>query len=157
VIIIACKDCGTAVRVTGENDQLSHLVGELNQDWYPDKYPCPTAQCAGKAEFMEGIEPSAMRMLTIHDLTPHEAFAAFNGLGLPGEQDCGPTAVREVLLTNKVKAVDTRLIRGSHRSVIYSLTLEDGTILYLGSSSFGATVYRISKVQSAVKRLHGEG
>lgn len=154
MIIIACKDCGTAVRVTGEHEELSHLLGEQNPDWYPSKYPCPTALCRGKAEFMEGIEPAALRLLNVYDLTPHEAFAAFNGLGLPEERDCGPTAVKDALMRSGIKDVDVRLIRGSNRSVIYNLTLKDGTILYLGSSPFGATVYRMSGLQSAVKRTN---
>jgi hypothetical protein len=97
MIIIACTDCATAVRVTGEHEELSHLLGEMNSEWYPDKYPCPASLCEGKAEFMEGIEPAAMRALTLYDLTPHEAFGAFHGLGLPGERDCGPTAVEKAL------------------------------------------------------------
>lgn len=153
MIVIACKDCATAVRVTGEHEELSHLLGEMNSDWYPDKYPCPTAACKGKAEFMESIEPSALRMLNLYDLTPHEAFAAFHGLGLPEERDCGPTAVREVLLKHRIKEVDVQLIRGSNRSVIYQLVLEGGIILYLGSSPFGATVYRLAKPKSALERL----
>jgi len=157
VIIIVCKDCGTGVRVSGEVEELSHLLGEFNKDWYPDKYPCPTAVCTGKAEFMEGIEPAALRMLNVHDLTPHEAYAAFHGLGLPTERDCGPTAVEKALLEHRVTAVDLQLVRGSNRSVVYSLTLDDGSRLYLGSSPFGAIVYRLSKPELATKRVDGVG
>lgn len=155
MILIACKDCGIAVRTAGEHAELTHLLGEANEDWYPGNYPCPTSGCKGKASFMEGIEPAAMKMLDIHDLTPQEAFAAFNGLGLPAERDCGPEAVKNALLGNKVVAVGVSLIRGSHRSVLYSITMEDGTIVYLGSSPFGATVYRMAKLQSAVERVNG--
>jgi hypothetical protein len=157
VILIACKDCGTAVRVTGENEELHSLLGEGSTDWYPDKYPCPTALCAGKAEFMEGIEPAALRMLQVHDLSVHEAYAAFHGLGLPNERDCGPTAVLDALLKHRVTSADVKLIRGSNRSVIYSLTLDDGTIIYLGSSPYGATAYRMSRYQPAVERVDVEG
>lgn len=157
MIIIACKDCGTAVRVSGEPEELSHLLGEMNTDWYPDKYPCPTAKCQGKAEFMEGIEPAAMSALTLHDLTPHEAFAAFHGLGLPGERDCGPTAVEKALLEHRVVKVGCALVRGTNRTVIYHLELEGGTVLYLGSSPFGAVAYRLSNSESAVSRVDGQG
>lgn len=156
MIIIACKDCGTAVRVTGEHEELSHLLGELNAEWFPDCYPCPTAVCQGKAEFMESIEPAAMRLLTLYDLTPHEAYAAFHGLGLPEERDCGPTAVEKALLESRIVELGTSLIRGSNRAVLYHLKLEDGTMLYLGSSPFGATVYRIARPQSAVERVDGQ-
>jgi hypothetical protein len=155
VIIIACQECASAVRIVGENDELNMLLGEGNAEWYPDNYPCPTATCKGKAELMDGIESAALRLLTIYDLNPQEAFAAFHGLGLPSERDCGPTAVKEALLNNRIKDVDVRLIRGSNRSVVHRLTLENGMILYLGSSPFGATVYRISVPQSAVERFNG--
>lgn len=157
MIIIACKDCGTAVRVTGEHEELSHLLGEMNTDWYPDKYPCPTSMCQGKAEFMEGIEPGAMNALTLYDLTPHEAFGAFHGLGLPGERDCGPTAVEKALLEHRIVKVHCALVRGASRSVLYHLELEGGTVVYLGASPFGAVVYRIGNKDSAVGRVDDQG
>jgi hypothetical protein len=153
VIVIACSQCSTAVRVTGEHEELRHLLGDQNEEWYPDRYPCPKTGCSGRAEFMESIDPVALLSLALHDLTPQEAYAAFHGLGLPEERDCGPTAVRAALLQSPIKNVDVRLIKGSNRSVLYKLELEDGTILFLGSSSFGATVYRMTKLQSAVARL----
>ena len=153
MIIIACRECGNAIRVTGEHDEVQQLLGEHNQDWYPDKYPCPMPTCDGKSEFMDAIEPAAFRMLNIVDLTLHEAYAAFHGLGLPDERDCGPVAIRECLLSGRVKSVDVRLIRGSSRSVLYSITMEDGTTIHVGSSPFGAVVYRLAKPQSAVQRL----
>ncbi len=103
---------------------------------------------------MESIESITAAALAIRDLTPLEAFHAFSGLGFPEERDCGPTAVTQALLNGKVASLDTKLVRGSNRSVIYSLTMEDGTKLFLGSSPYGAMVYRLSKPQSAVERLH---
>lgn len=154
MIIIACRDCGTAIRVTGEHQELEQLLGAFNTDWFPDKYPCPTAICQGKACFVSAIEPDALRMLTVYDLTPHEAYAAFHGLGLPDERDCGPTAVKEALLKYKIADVSISLIRGSNRSVIYNLTLENGSVIYLGSSPFGAVVYRMATYQPAQQRVH---
>lgn len=153
MIIIACRECGMAVRVSGEHDEVQSLLGEQNTEWYPDLYPCPRAGCTSKAELMESVEPSALQTLSLHDLSPQEAYAAFHGLGLPEERDCGPTAVKTALLGSRIKNVDVRLIKGSNRSVLYKIELEDGTSLYLGSSSFGATVYRVAKLQSAVERL----
>lgn len=153
MITIACKDCGTAIRVAGEPEELSHLLGEQS-DWYPDKYPCPAASCNEKAELVDSIEPSAIKMLSVYDLTLHEAFAAFHGLGLPEERECGPTSVLAAFERNGIPHADVKLIKGSNRSVIYSITLADGTRIYLGSSPFGATIYRISELQSAVKRIN---
>ena len=155
MIIIACKDCGTAVRITGEHAELEHLLGEYC-DWYPNKYPCPSVGCGSCAEFQDAVAPAALRELTMYDLTPHEAYAAFHGLGLPEERDCNPTAVEKALVGKTIRAVHVALVRGSNRSVIYNLTTEDGAILSLGSSPFGAVVYRMSKTQSAVERVDGD-
>lgn len=153
MIIIACQDCATAVRVTGEHEELNHLLGEMNTEWYPNKYPCPTSGCKGKAEFVEGVEPVALRAMTLYDLTPHEAFGAFHGLGFPEERDCGRTAVEKALLENRVVGVGCALVRGANRSVVYHLKLDNGVTVYFGSSPFGAVVYRIGKTESAVDRI----
>lgn len=153
MITIVCKSCGLAVRVSGEEEEVTHLLGEKS-DWYPSGYPCPAQGCSSKAEMVESIESVAAAALDIRDLTAIEAFHAYSGLGLPEERDCGPTAVSQALLNGKVTAVDVKLLRGSNRSVLYSLTMEDGIKLYLGSSAWGATVYRLAKPQSAVERLH---
>lgn len=153
MIYIVCTDCSTAVRVSGDQEEIDHLFGEMNTDWYPDKFPCPSVGCSSKAKLIDSIASSALKMLDIHDLTPHEAYSALHGLGLPAERDCGPTAVKELLLNNKVEKVDVRLIKGSNRSVVYSITMENGVTLFLGSSPFGATAYRIAKPTSAVEQF----
>jgi hypothetical protein len=86
----------------------------------------------------------ALAGLEIHDVTPQEAFAALNGLGFPPERDCGETAVRQAL-TKKILNAGVRQIRGINRSVLEWLEFEDGTRLYLASSSDGAVVYRLAR------------
>ena len=44
----------------------------------------------------------------------------------------------------QIKRVSAQQIRGSHRSIIDHIELEDGTKVYLASSAFGATIYRIA-------------
>lgn len=153
MICIICTECNTAVRVSGDHEEVNHLFGELNTDWYPNNYPCPNTDCTEKAKLLDSVDSAALKMLDVYDLTVHEAYAALHGLGLPEERDCGPSAVREQLLNNKVVEVDARLIKGSNRSVVYKLIMENGTVLFLGSSPYGATVYRIAKARSAVEQF----
>ena len=40
--------------------------------------------------------------------------------------------------------MDVKLLKGSNRSIIYSIEFENGERLYLGSSPYGALVYRRS-------------
>ena len=159
MITIVCTQCGTAVRVMGISEEVSHLFGEQSE-WYPDKFPCPRVGCAGKAGIVETIEPSALLTLDMHELTPQEAFAAFHGLGFPEEKDCSATAVEQAFARSPVKRVQTHKVKGTHRSIIQWFELEDNTRIYLAGSAWGALVYRISKPHSYAEealRLHGPG
>lgn len=154
MIHIVCTKCNLAIRTVGEFNEIQHLLAEKSE-WYPDKYPCPAVECDGRAEYTESIAADAYQALDIHDLTPQEAFAAYYGLGLPEEQECGPLAVDKAF-EQKVSKVNARLIRGSNRSVIDSIEFEDGSVMYLGSSAAGALVYRIAKRRSFVEEVLNE-
>lgn len=142
MIIIVCKECGTAVRTSGEHEEVDCILG-TKCDWFPDRYPCPSAGCRGLGEMVDQLEPGASQYIDLHDLTVQEAFAAFHGLGMPEERDCGPTAVTEAFKV-PVKSLDAKLLKGSNRTIIYSIEFENGTRMYLASSAYGALVYRIA-------------
>lgn len=141
MITIVCNKCATAVRTVGEHEEVDVLLGEKSE-WYPDKYPCPS--CSGMASMVDAIEPAALKALDLYDLTPQEAYSAFNGLGLPKERECGPMAVREAF-KSPVKEIKCELIKGTNRTLLKHIIFEDGTRVYFGSSPYGATVYRIAK------------
>jgi hypothetical protein len=144
-----------ALRISGEESEMDYLFGEKSE-WYPNKFPCPQADCNNKsAELMVSIKPEALSVLSVFDLTAQEAFAALNGMGLPEEQDCGPTAVR-VAFKEPIKSVDARLVKGTNRSVIDSIEFGNGTRVFLGASAYGAIVYRIAKKRSFVKEVLSE-
>lgn len=150
MIVVVCANCRTAVRIQGgEEEEMENLVGQRSE-WYPDKFPCPS--CDAKATVHTAVDAEVMNVLDIHDLTPAEAFVAFNGMGLPEEQECGPTAVNKAF-SQPVKKINAKLIKGSNRSVLESIEFEDGTRLFLASSPYGATVYRISKPRSITEEV----
>jgi hypothetical protein len=152
VITIVCTSCGTAIRTSGEYAEVDLLLGEKSE-WYPDKYPC--ANCPAKAALIDNIDPSALKALDLYEMTAQEAYGAFNGLGLPEERECGPMAVGDAFKSS-VKKVHCELIKGTNRSVVRHIELEDGTRVYFGSSPYGATVYRIAKRRvSAAESSHG--
>ena len=78
-------------------------------------------------------------------LTVEEAFHAFNGVGLPGEQECSAARVAELLKTNVVKDVSVRHISGTSRCVLDRIQLNNDVVLYLGASTHGACVYRVKE------------
>jgi len=149
LITIVCLTCRVGLRTCGDEAEVSTLLGP-ESECYPDQYPCPTDGCVGRAQYLESIDPAALARLEIHEVTPQEAFAALNGLGFPPERDCGETAVR-LALTHQVTEAGVRQIRGTNRSVLDWLQLDDGTRLYLASSSEGAVVYRLARRFSYVE------
>jgi hypothetical protein len=90
------------------------------------------------------------------DVNPQEAYAAVNGLGLPSERDCTAAAVMQLLTEKRVTRVSATQIRDSHRCIIEYLELEDGSRVYLGSSAYGATVFRVSNPISYVEKIDGQ-
>lgn len=153
MIMIVCKKCGVAIRTSGDSEQIENLFGERSQ-WYPDKFPCPNAFCGGYGEFTNAIEPEALKCLTIYDLAAEEAFAAFSGLGVPEERDCGPVAI-EKAFAKPIKKINSKIVPGSNRSVIYWIEFEDNTRMFFGASSYGAIVYRIAQRESPMEPTNG--
>ena len=114
-----------------------------SSDWYPDRYPCPSCgeRCAVSTKHGEG---------PITYLSAFEAFSAFNGAGLPGEQECSASRVSELLKGCSIKDVLVRHIKGTNRCTLDQIQLNDGTVLFLGASTHGACVYRVR-----VREHHG--
>lgn len=156
MIFVVCKTCKKGLRISpgdeGVMSEAESLFG-MGSEYYPDRYPCFHCGPGTYAEMTSAADPHALRELEWYDVTPQEALAAMHGLGLPSERDCGPTAVETVLLSSAVKKVGVRPIRNSHRSIIDYLELEDGTRVHIGSSAYGAVVYKISKKHSYVEAV----
>ena len=151
MISIAWPAAGTLIRSSGNDEELSMLIGPKS-DWYPDKYPHPNPDVKELGTYVEAVQSTAIGSLEIHDLTVQEAFSALHGLGLPDERDCGACSVGEVFFSQKVTGVDLEQLRGSNRCVVRSITFDDGTVLSLGSAAEGAVIYRKHN-----KRKHVEG
>lgn len=152
MIYIVCTNCNTAMRVEAADElELQSLVGDLS-DFYPDKYPCTRTGCKSMGRLFgpTDISQRAMAQLTIIDVTPQEAFAALNGLGFPKERSCYLEDVRAMLQVG-VKRVVGRDIPGTTRCIIDHFELNDGTVVHLGASSEGATVYRVTRPPAYVK------
>ena len=152
MIVISCSTCALALRVMGDSDEVSSLVGERS-DFWPDHYPCPKcsaqAKCQTEREFLAGPQGEAH----LRDLTPAEAFAALNGLGFPEEHECTAVAIDLLLRSTPIRRVAGREIRGSRRSYIDHLELWDGTKIFLGAGPGGAVVYRIALPHSYAEHV----
>ena len=150
MIFISCTlvDCGFVARIHGPDvAEADHLVGPGSQ-WYPDRYPCPVCgeRCAFSTRTLE-------HNVSVIDLTPHEAFIAFSGAGLPEDSECSASRVAELLCSERIKSVSTRHIRGTNRCTLDRIVLESGVVLHLGASTHGACVYRVQQPSSYAEEV----
>lgn len=156
MIVVVCLPCELALRImparaadANSDAELETLVGRRSAYW-PDKYPCPgcTKPATGMRETQ--ADPRVLQVMKLHDLTPLEAYAAFHGLGLPGEQACTFEMIQELLLTHPVRRVVGRTIADTApaRSVIDHIELWDGTRVHLAAGLEGAVVYRVVRPTS---------
>jgi len=154
MILIVCSTCMFALRVEGTDDQeLDMLVGK-SSSFFPDKYDCPQDKCAGSAKLFDSLEISqrALGSLTIVDVTPEEAFAALNGVGLPEERSCFIEDIR-TLLSKGVKRVSGKNLPGTSRCIVDFIETEDGSRIYLAPSGEGVTVYRVTRPPSYAAKM----
>lgn len=162
MIVVVCLPCSLVVRVMPLNasspastQELEQLVG-TRSDFWPNRYPCP--RCGANAQGMleRAADPNALALLKLQDLTPQEAFAAFNGCGFPDEQHCSMAAVQALLLEQPIRRVVGTDVRGAERIIVDHFELWDGSRVYFGSGGDGAVVYRITRPVSYTKKALAE-
>jgi hypothetical protein len=155
MITLACLECRLALMINGEHDEVDYLIG-MKSDWYPDRYPCPRSGCKGTMTLTDTIASTDLQNLEVHHLNPQEAFQALHGMGLPEERRCNESMVELTLVGQTIKSVELQNLNGSNRTILHSFTLDSGIRVYIGSSPFGALVYRMAPPSSAVQRLTEE-
>jgi hypothetical protein len=152
MMYICCKSCGFTLCISpGAEDEAQMLLGESQEEWYPDRYPC--WGCGHTATIFSVLPQGAQDVCNV---SPLEAFAYFNGLGLPSERDCNVATITELLTSKKIIHVVARSVGGTRRCVLDHVELEDGTKVYFGSSSLGATIYRVAPPFSYAKAVGDE-
>lgn len=151
MITIACLKCRHAMRVVGEDDETQTLVGRKSDLW-PNKFKC--FQCGAMAEGMLTVEISAAAWtrLIVHEVTPQEAFAAVNGMGIPEEHTCCAEVIEPMFEAVGVKVRGHQLPR-TNRYVIEQLVFPDGRTVHLGAAMQGALAFRVTKKHSYVRAV----
>jgi hypothetical protein len=132
-------------------EECTQLIGPKSE-WWPDRYVCPRcgAQAAGTDEMSL---PRAIHTADIIDLTPIEMFSALSGFGLPDEMPSSVENVSQTLSSSPIKRVVGQNVPGTKRCSIDFVELENGVRIYLGASTHGAVVYRITKPVSYAQRV----
>lgn len=136
---IHCSSCTFGV-VVEDTDECFTLFSAKRNPERDNIYRCP--QCRG---ILQWETPEASMASTMSVLQAH---IALSNLGMPGETECSASRVREVLQSGKILSVDVVNIPGTTRSLLRSITMEDGTQVFLEAGGHGVTVYRIRKGRS---------
>jgi hypothetical protein len=138
-----CPELHFALRaVGGDANEVAALLGPTSPQ---ANAACP--ECHKPLKQGVFIDASLLARVTpvLREVTPLEAHLALEGLGFPDERDCAEEIVRGVLLGKSIRSVQAHGIRGTHRTVIDSITFEDGTTMFFSGSQWGALVYRLRK------------
>jgi hypothetical protein len=132
--IYSCKKCRCAFVVSGSDENLKLLQPSMR---------CPNAMsCEGKIrvyattnmDFKEAIRISALHL-----------YQASMGAGLPKEKKCSPQEVKKLLVGSTIAEVELQNCPDPKRSIILSLTLNNGKVLHFASSTKGATIFKITE------------
>ena len=83
--------------------------------------------------------------LTTSLLSAVQLYQATMGSGLPEERNCGPKDVKKLMTGAKITAVQLGDAPTANRSLIHSITLDNGKVLHLAPSTKGATVFKITE------------
>lgn len=163
MIVVTCLSCALAVRVLPDVSAGAQAVAEVDwlvgkgSDFWPNRYPCPRCgqHASGLAE--SAVDPRALALLEVRDLTAQEAFVAFHGLGFPEERACSVEVLQELLTTQPVVRVVGSNITGAQTVHVDALELRDGTRVHLGAGASGAVVFRIVRPAAYAQRVQEEG
>jgi hypothetical protein len=154
MMLVACTECGCALNVVGDLEELSTLIGDRS-DFWPDHYVCFNCGRPCQCYLTPEASPLALAKMHVVALTPQEAFAALNGFGVPAEQTCCPEVVMPHFMRLGIQ------VKGGQPSGrkffrIEELTFPDGTTLFLAPSPMGAVVYRVRPHMSYLEKVEAE-
>lgn len=73
-----------------------------------------------------------------------ELYQASAGLGFESERDCSPDTIKEFITGARIVASEVIETGDPKKSVLLSLTLDNGKTIHLASSTTGAVIYKIT-------------
>jgi len=101
---------------------------------------CPNYPCRGE------LSPLAETNADIRavKVTALELFQAHQ-LGLVSERRCGPEDLQKNLVGWKIISIDMAQASDPNKSILRSITLENGKTVHLGPSTFGAVALKVTE------------
>lgn len=131
--IYRCSKCPVVFLVL-ESDGSIHLLKETMN--------CPSFKCKGKisVKAITNIKIPGAKPITALDL-----YQASMGIGTSEERKCSSKDVQKLLVGATVAKVSFGKSLDPSRSVINSITLENGKTIHLATSTQGPMVFKITE------------
>jgi len=133
MMTLACQKCQTAWAVSDKDPELPLLViaarGLMN---------CPKSNCDG--QLIEAKKRARARKISATEL-----YQASCGMGFAFERQCGSREITKLLSGATIKSISVGPSIDPHKTVLKSLTLENGKVVHIGPSTQGAVVFKITE------------
>lgn len=78
-----------------------------------------------------------------------ELYQATMGIGLANERKCSPRDIRQLLTGARISQVQVEKASDPQKSILLSITLDNGKAVHLSSSTHGAIVYKVTEARHA--------
>lgn len=131
-----CLKCERSFFVRSD-DEYRHLLKKSMR--------CPNfVRCKGK--ITRRSWNSADEIRNYQWTTALELFQASAGLGLKSERDCAPETLKRLMIGSKIMATEIQDAGDPQKSILMSITLDNGKVFHMASSTMGAVVYKVTEV-----------
>ncbi len=135
--LFTCRKCSRAYAVPALDANLRLLKSRMR---------CPNWMTC-KGSIYRGAETNVKPSFHVVMLSAIELYQASMGTGLPEERKCGPKDLKKIMVGSKITEVQLGDAPAANRSLIHSITLDNGKVLHLAPSTKGASVFKITEVR----------
>lgn len=106
---------------------------------------CPNFRsCAGTIRY-KAKWPQSGKIEKGRRISAIELYQASAGVGLPEEQRCSPNDMTKLMVGTRIKAVHLEKTSDPKKSVLMSMTLENGKVVHVTTSTRGALIYKVTE------------
>lgn len=152
-MFFVCSCLRFAVQAVGDSEEIESLFGKgsIHQE-----AKCPECNKLLLRGPVLDVELHRQVHHVLRLLAPMEAHLALSGLGFPEEQACTFSDVQKVLVGQRIRSIEGSTLSDTTRTILDSITMEDGTTLMVAASPYGALVYRIRPPNPFVRKEQTE-
>lgn len=108
---------------------------------------CPNFKECGGRLVHRSFKKGPTLIKNARNVTALELYQAAAGVGLPEERKCSPKDLKKLMLGSRITAVHLEDHPDPKKSIVMSLTLDNGKTVYLTTSVKGATIYKVTDVR----------